>query len=183
MRKHLASCLNFPRRFLRREDGAVTIPTIIFIPFFLLIFTSSIELSTLSIRQSLLERAVDDTARILKLGIEPLPDHTTLKRSICNRMAIVPTCMQDLMVEVVEIDRATWTTARAGTAVTCVDHSDEEDKETLIERGISDQMMLMRVCLKVKPMMPGAGAGAQMVKDATGAVALVVVTAFVNEPR
>ena len=169
--------------FVHREDGAVTLPSIIFIPFFLLTFTSSIELATMSIRQSLLERAVDDTARILKLGIEPLPDHATLKRSICGRIAIVPTCMEDLMVEVVEIDRATWSTAQAGTAAICVDHSEETQPETLIERGISDQLMLMRVCLKVKPMMPGAGAGAQMVKDANGAVALVAVTAFVNEPR
>ncbi|MDP2063626.1 MAG: hypothetical protein Q8J98_11060 [Phaeovulum sp.] len=183
MRKRLARLLAFPRRFLCREEGAVTIPTIIFIPFFLLLFTSSVELATLSIRQSLLDRAVDDTARILKLGIEPLPDHQTLKRSICNRMAIVPTCMQDLMVEVIEIDRTTWSTARAGTAVTCIDASEETEPETLIQRGISDQLMLMRVCLKVKPMMPGAGVGAQLVTDASGALALVVVTAFVNEPR
>ncbi|MDP1669889.1 TadE/TadG family type IV pilus assembly protein [Phaeovulum sp.] len=183
MRKRLARLLAFPRRFLCREEGAVTIPTIIFIPFFLLLFTSSVELATLSIRQSLLDRAVDDTARILKLGIEPLPDHQTLKRSICNRMAIVPTCMQDLMVEVIEIDRTTWSTARAGTAVTCIDESEETEPETLIQRGISDQLMLMRVCLKVKPMMPGAGVGAQLVTDASGALALVVVTAFVNEPR
>ncbi|MDP2738415.1 MAG: hypothetical protein Q8O82_06825 [Pseudorhodobacter sp.] len=171
------------RRFLQREDGAVTIPTIIFIPFFLLIFTSSIELSTLSIRQSLLDRAVDDTARILRLGIEPLPDHTTLKRSICNRIAIVSNCMNDLMVEVIEVDKVTWTTTRTGTAIACVDHSVETTPEALILRGKEDQLMLMRVCLKVKPMMPGAGVGAQLVKDGDGAVALVSVTAFVNEPR
>lgn len=170
-------------RFLRGEDGAVTIPTILFIPFFLLIFTSSIELATLSIRQSMLERAVDDTARILRLGIEPLPDHTTLKRSICNRIAIIPTCMEDLMIEVIEINKDTWTTSRAGTAVTCVDHSVVTQPETLILRGREDQLMLMRVCLKVKPMMSGAGIGAQLVKDASGEIALVVTTAFVNEPR
>lgn len=171
------------RRFLQREDGAVTIPTIIFIPFFLLIFTSSIELSTLSIRQSLLDRAVDDTARILRLGIEPLPDHTTLKRAICNRIGIISNCMADLMVEVIEVDKTTWTTTRSGTAVTCIDHSDAITPETLILRGKEDQLMLMRVCLKVKPMMPGAGVGAQLVKDGDGSVALVSVTAFVNEPR
>lgn len=183
MSNRLACIRALPRRFLRHEEGAVTIPTIIFIPFFLLLFTSSIELSTLSIRHSLLDRAVDDTARILKLGIEPLPDHLTLKRSICNRLAIVPNCMQDLMVEVIEIDKATWSTPRAGTAVTCIDHSEDTEPETLIQRGVADQLMLMRVCLKVEPMMPGAGVGAQLVKDGSGAVALVVTTAFVNEPR
>ena len=183
MGNRLALLRALPRRFLAREDGAVTIPTILFIPFFLLIFTSSIELATLSIRKSMLERAVDDTSRILKLGIEPLPDHATLKRSICNRMAIVPTCMQDIRIEVIEVDRTNWTTARAGTAMSCVDRSDEVEPETLIQRGISDQLMLMRVCLLVSPMMPGAGVGAQLIKDANGELALVSVTAFVNEPR
>lgn len=183
MNNRLARICALPRRFFAREDGSVTIPTVLFIPFFLLIFTSSIELATLSIRKSMLERAVDDTARILKLGIEPLPDHLTLKRSICNRMAIVPTCMQDILIEVIEIDRVSWTTARAGTAMTCVDRSEETEPETLIQRGIADQLMLMRVCLKVSPMMPGAGVGAQLVKDAGGELALVAVTAFVNEPR
>ncbi|WP_372840234.1 TadE/TadG family type IV pilus assembly protein [Phaeovulum sp.] len=183
MRSTIAHFMARPRRFLRREDGNVTIPTVMFIPFFLMVFASSIELSTLSIRQSLLDRAVDDTARILKLGIEPLPDHTTLKRSICNRMAIAPNCMNDLKVEVFEIDKTTWTTALAGTSVACVDRTAEEQEESLLQRGVSDQLMLMRVCLKVDPMMPGAGVGAQLVKDPTGAVSLVVVTAFVNEPR
>jgi Flp pilus assembly protein TadG len=170
-------------RFWRHQDGATTLAAVLFIPLFLMIFMSSVEISTLAIRQAMLDRAVDQTSRILRLGIEPLPDHALLKRAICNRLAIVPGCIENLTVEVVEVDKTSWSTTRAGTAATCVDLSEEATPEMLIQRGQSDQLMLMRVCLKVKPMMPGAGVGARLTTDGSGALALVVATVFVNEPR
>jgi Flp pilus assembly protein TadG len=171
------------RRLWQREEGSVTIPSVLFLPFFLMVLVSTVDLSMITIRQSLLDRAVDDTARIMRLGIEPMPDHTTLKRGICNRVALAPDCMESLTVEVIEIDKKTWSTARAGTAVSCIDHSQQDSSEMLLQRGQEDQLMMMRVCMKIKPMMTSTGLGGQLIKDSTGAIALVSVTAFVNEPN
>ncbi|SIS72989.1 TadE/TadG family type IV pilus assembly protein [Phaeovulum vinaykumarii] len=170
------------RRFLRREDGAVTIPAIIFIPFFLMIMFSSIELSFLSIRHMLLERAVDDVARVLRLGIAPLPPLQDLKRTLCGRVALVPNCMKDLAVEVVEIDKTTWSSTTAGQRVPCVDRSLVTQPDTEVERGAANQLMLMRACLKVHPIMPTFGIGPLLPLDSEGTLALVSMTAFVNEP-
>ena len=49
--------------------------------------------------------------------------------------------------------------------------------------GTSNDMMIVRACLKVDPLFSGFGFGANMYKDATGAYSIVSTSAFVNEPR
>lgn len=171
------------RQFWRREDGASTIPALIFLPFFIMLMFSGVEMGMLFLRQTLLDRGVDMSVRLLRLGA-PMPTHDQLKRSICNNVGFIPNCMNDLSVEIFAVDRSTWTSTGAGTAVTCVDRAaPEAPPPTTLDRGVSDQLMLLRACLKVDPMMPTTGLGAALPKDGNGAVSLIVTTAFVNEPR
>lgn len=171
------------RRFRDREDGASTLPAILFLPFFLMLMFSGVEMGVMILRQTMLERGVDMSVRILRLGIEAMPSHDTLKRSICNNVAFMPNCMTDLSVEIFEVDKATWVSTGAGTAVTCNDRSLVSQPVTTLDRGEPNQLMLMRACLRVDPMMPHTGLGAALHKDASGTFAMVVSTAFVNEPN
>ena len=171
------------RGFRAAEEGAVTIPTVFWLPLFIMIMVASVELCVLTLKQTLLERGVDLSARILRLGISDLPSHEELKASICNNIAFISTCMDDLAVEVFEVDKSTWTSSKAGQAVLCSDNIDPGVVDPTLERGLGNQVMILRACLRVTPMEKLNPLSQALVKNADGQYALIVTTAFVNEPR
>ena len=173
------------RRLLARlrasEEGAVTIPALLWLPLFIMIMTASVELCVLILKQTLLDRGVDLTARILRLGMQPFPtDHDVLKRSICNNIAYIPNCMDRLAVEVFPVDTTTWTAAN-GAAPLCTDSSSSVALNPVLTGGSSNQMMIMRACLKVDTMTEVDPLAWALVRDAGGQTALVTTTAFVLE--
>lgn len=175
-----------PRRLLARlrhsEDGAVTIPALLWLPLFIMIMAASVELCVLIFKQTLLDRGVDLTTRILRLGIEPMPTHDELKASICDNIHYIPNCTSRLAVEVFSVDTDTWT-ADNGDAPLCTDETRTKPLDPMLERGASNQMMILRACLKIDTMMKVDPLAWALVRDAGGQAALVTTTAFVNEPR
>lgn len=183
----LLSRLRLPRlqalaRYRRAEDGAVTIPALLWLPLFIMIMVASVELCVLTIKQTLLERGVDLSTRILRLGISEMPTHTQLKRSICSNIAFLSTCMDDLAIEIFEVNQETWTSSGAGRAVLCSDAITEDTAPTL-QRGLGNQLMVLRACLRVTPMEKLNPLSQMLIKNENGQYALVVTTAFVNEPQ
>jgi hypothetical protein len=168
-------------RTLREEDGTSTIPFVIFMPFFLVLVMSSLEMGMLMIRHVMLERAVDMSVRGLRLGIWTPPTHTELKRTICNMAGVIPDCMNVLLIELRPVDTTTWQPLAAGP--TCVDRAQSVQPVTTFNYGSGDNMMLIRACAKFDPIFPMTGMGFHLPKDNTGAYALVSSTAFVNEPE
>lgn len=55
-------------RFRKEEYGNAVVPFALWMPVFLALILSSIELGTVTIRQTALERAMDDTVRDIRLG-------------------------------------------------------------------------------------------------------------------
>ncbi len=169
------------RRALRDEDGTATIPFVIFVPFYMMLVMSSLEMGMLMIREVMLERAVDMTVRGLRLGIWTPPTHTELKRVICNEAYVIKDCMNVLLIELRPVDTTTWQPLASGP--TCVDRKAVVQPVTTFNYGQGDNMMLIRACAKFDPLFPLTGLGFQLPKDNTGAYALIAATAFVNEPE
>jgi hypothetical protein len=167
-------------RAAREEDGASTIPFIIFVPFFLMLVMSSIELGLVMVRHVMLERAVDMTVRGLRLGLWMPATHDEMKRTICNNAGIIPDCMNTLLIELRPVDTSNWQPLASGP--TCVDRAAKIQPLTVFDQGVGDNMMLIRACAKFDPIFPTTGLGATLPRDNTGAYALVSSTAFVNEP-
>jgi hypothetical protein len=167
-------------RAAREEDGTATIPFVIFVPFFIMLVTSSLEMGQLMMRHVMLERALDLSVRGLRLGMWTPPNHTDFKRLICNTAGVIPDCMNTLLIELRPVDTATWQPLSAGP--TCIDKSHSVQPVTTFNPGVGDNMMLIRACAKFSPLFPLTGLGFQLPKDAAGAYALVAATAFVNEP-
>lgn len=168
-------------RGAREEDGSITIPFVIMFPIFFLIVISSIEMGILTVRHVMLERGLDMSVRGLRLGTWVNPTHADLKRSICRNAGIIPDCMNSLLVELRPVNKNTWQPLNGN--ATCIDRSAPVQPVTIFNPGVSDEMMLIRACIKVSPMAPLTGLGMQLNKDAFGQYALVSATAFVNEPR
>ena len=168
------------RRFARQDRGASTIEFVIWFPFFFVLVCSSIESGLMMTRHVMLERGLDITVRALRLGLWTAPDHDDLKRAICESALIIPECQESLSVELVPVSTATW--ALPTGAVTCTDRSEEIQPVTQLIPGISNEMMLIRVCSKFSPFFPITGLGMNMPRDGAGNYALVSASAFVNEP-
>lgn len=167
-------------RAARDEDGTATIPFIIFLPFFLLLVMSALEMGTLMLRHVMLERALDMSVRDLRLGNIANPNHTDFKRLVCNRAGVIPDCTNVLLIELRPVSTVTWEPLASGPI--CVDRAEPIKPVTTFSPGAGDDMMLIRACAKFDPIFPTSGLGFQLPKDNTGAYALVAATAFVNEP-
>ncbi len=170
------------RRKAQSEDGTATIPFLMFMPLFLMLVTSSVEMGLLMIRHVMLERSLDMAVRDLRLGAwNPPPDATQIKKRVCNGAGLIPDCMNVMAVELRRVSKATWSPLSAGAMCTNRDDLITAD-DNYIFNGSSNDLMLIRVCVKFKPIFPMTGLGAQMPKDPSGEYALVSSTAFVNEP-
>ncbi len=174
---------NWLRRTARSEDGTATLPFVIFLPFFLTMIVSSVELGMYMVRSVMLERGLDMAVRELRLGNWKNPDADGLRKRICNNALIMQNCAQNLLIEQRVVSKTTWEPLSSGP--TCIDHSSlAMAPADHFEAGVSNDIMLLRVCLKVNPVFTTRPFGLKMgAIDGAGQYALVSVAAFVNEPR
>lgn len=174
-------------RFLHDESGAVTIPSLFWIVFLFFILLSTVEMSVMFMKKTLLEQRVALTSRVMQLGLDGKPDEDTLKTSICSNLTFLNDCKNNITVETFSVDQSNWRSTLDGKAVNCQISKDSADPlpPKNVEYGADDQIMIMRVCLRVKPIIPAS----PFAKALTAAwpwgdqYALVTTTAYVNEPR
>lgn len=167
------------RRFQADETGTVAPAVALWMPVFLLLIVSSIELGIVTIRHTVLERALDQTVREVKLGIGPTT-HSQMKESICAKANILPECEEHLQLEMIPLDMNAWVTPP--TSVDCVDTSQPVTPQRQFTNGRGGQMMFLRACFKFKPVTPIGSLNASLSKDDQGYTGLVSTSAFVNEP-
>ncbi|MBB3986068.1 pilus assembly protein [Sagittula sp. NFXS13] len=167
------------RRFGRREDGTVAPEVALWMPIFLLLIISSMELGIVTIRHTVLERALDQTVRDVKLGIGPTT-HAQMKAAICARARILPECAQTLHLEMIPLDINNW--AQPAAAADCVDLSEPVTPQRHFVNGQGGQIMFLRACYKFRPVTPIGSLNASLNKDGEGYTGLVSTSAFVNEP-
>ncbi|MCB2139329.1 MAG: pilus assembly protein, partial [Rhodobacteraceae bacterium] len=101
----LARC----RRFARAEQGAVTIPFVLFVPVFMLFILCSMELGFVMMRHVMLERALDLTVRDLRLGRVANPTHDAILTRLCGYSAFIGDCEHTVLLELRPIAKNTWT--------------------------------------------------------------------------
>ena len=172
---------NFLRHFRRSEDGTATMEFVIVFPIFMLILGSSFEIGAMTIRETMLERAVDLTIRDIRIGTGTAPQHNELKDIICDRAPILHDCSDKLRLEMIQLDPRNWTPPPDN--ADCTDASQDVEPVREFTHGQENEMMLLRVCVKVQPVFPTTGLGKMLEKDGAGDYALVAKSAFVQEPR
>ena len=166
------------KSFSQDEHGSMVVPFALWTPIFLTLILSSIELGTVTIRQTALERALDDTVRDIRLG--SVTDHAAIKQSICDGAAVLPGCTDTLHLEMVALDMRDWD--GIVNAADCADTAQPVTPNRAFENGASNQMMMLRACYKYKPITPAGTISSSLAKDDQGYTALVVSSAFVHEP-
>lgn len=175
-------------RRARREDGNATVEFAILFPLFMTVFLSSIESGLMALRYVTLDRGVDLAVRDLRLGLAvdfadmtPEAAHEELKNRICARTMMVENCEQVLFLELINVDPTLWNVPAPNTQ--CVDRTNTVAPTLNFNPGAPNEMMIVRACAIVDPLIPDFGLGASFNKDSSGGVALISSSAFVNEPE
>lgn len=168
------------RRRFGREDGTATVEFVLLFPVYVAILFSGIEAGIVMTRQVMLERAVDVSMRELRLGQMEDPSHARLRDAICEHTVVIRDCRNVLLLELRPIDTTTWSGLQDPT--TCVDREEDIQPVTQFLPGGENQLMLVRACVIVDPIVPGSIMAMALPRDPSGGFRLLAATIYVNEP-
>jgi hypothetical protein len=175
----IRSSLSGLRRFCASEDGNAVAAFALWLPLFVAIIVSAVEVGTITVRHTQLERGLDQAVRDLKIGVTA-PTHDALKARICARTTVLPGCTETLHLEMIPLDMRNLQ-APPETA-DCADVSQTVTPQRGYTNGSSGQLMFLRACYKFRPLTPAATLNTRLAKDDQGYTAIVSTSAFVFEP-
>lgn len=176
----IRSWLKPVRRFRDEDRGNVTVEFMILFPVFMFITLSAIELGIVSLNHVMLEQALDRTVRDIRLGTGTTFDHNEVKDTICERAVFINDCDSNLKLELIPQDPRVALVVDP--AADCVDKREEIEPRYNFTNGQSNQLMVMRACVKIAPIFPSTGIGHSLADNPEGLFALTATTAFVQEP-
>ncbi len=163
--------------FRKDERGYSTAEFVIVAVTFLSGFFWVFETGLIMTKQMMLERAVDMTVRDLRLNSNPLYTHDYIKDQICDYALVLSDCSENLLLELEVVDLA------AGFSQTpkCIDKENEITPVTTWEPGQRSEVVYMRACVIIDPLMPNGIA--LFPGTSESGIPLFADSAFVNEPE
>lgn len=168
------------RRFRRSEDGTSTIEFMFLFPVIFMMFGTTLEAGMYSMQQVMLERGLDLTVREVRLGIMPTPTHDKLVTATCRYAVIFPDCKTQLRLEMIKQSPTAFTAMSR--KVPCI-NTVENPQDLNIVPGQNNDLMILRACVRLKPLLPLAGMGRTLTNDGQDSYyALSATTSFVLEP-
>lgn len=183
---------NLIQRFLKDDGGTASIEIVLVFPVFFGFFLMTYESGVYSSRQVMLEHGVDVTVRDVRIGRIDETDsdqlRTALREGICDNARILPDCMNQLEVELIQRDpRMPW--VPLDNNVRCVDRGNLNNPfdGTLDDTG-NNELMFLRACIRIDPFLPTSNLGKAFINANAGnsaagqSYALVASSAFVVEP-
>jgi len=165
--------------FSKDETGSAVVPFALWSPVLIGLILSTVELGTVTVRHTVLERSLDVAVRDVRLG--NTSDHAGLKQTICDQAGALPDCMERLHLELLPLDM--WAYTAPSRTADCVDTTEQVTPNRNFTHGGSNEMMLVRACYKYRPITPAGTLSSSLAKDENGYTALVATSAFVNEPQ
>lgn len=175
-------------RFFQDEEGTASLEFVLVFPVFFGFFLMTYEAGVYSTRQVMLEHGVDVAVREVRIGVINNPSRDNLRARICDAARILPDCLRQLEIELIQKDLSTpWVALNQ--SITCVDRSDlaAVPPDTIDSVG-NNELAFLRACVRIDPFIPTSNLGKAFV-DATadddaaaGSYALYATSAFVVEP-
>lgn len=179
-------------RFLEDESGTASVEIVLVFPVFLGFFLTTYESGVYSSRQVMLEHGVDVTVRDVRIGVIDQTDvfalRDALRESICEAAAILPDCMNQLEVELIQREPRNWSALDPD--IRCVDRGNLSNPfdGTGIDTTSNNELVFLRACIRINPFIPTSNLGKAFIAANAGdsaageSYALVATSAFVVEP-
>ena len=170
------------RGFCKDRRGGASVEFVLIAPLYFALMLSTFEAGWLMTKSMMLERGMDLTMRDLRLGLYPNPKPSDFKKIICDHAAILKDCESAMLLELVPINSVADVPKAKDTV--CRDRSPGADPNPKVNftQGGASQIMYVRACVVVDPLVPGIGLALHLPLDPTGGLAMVSYGAFTNEP-
>ena len=167
------------RSFAADEGGSVTVEFLFALPLFTWVTFSSVDMGVMLSRYMMLERALDHNVRKLRLGVPMTYDE--LLTNICIDAAIIQECATNLVLELRPINTATWNIPEG--SAPCYNRQEDIQPVTEFEAGQENEIMLVRACIHIDPLLTGIGIGEVISDTFGGEFTVKTASVFVNEPN
>jgi hypothetical protein len=170
----------FLRHFRQDDTGTASLEFVLVAPFFIGIMIFSIEMGFVTMRSTFLERGLDMAVREVRLGTGTAPQHDDIKQIICANTVIINDCENNLRLQMRSADIRNFNGLDA--EADCTDEAEPAKPDREFVPGQQNELMLLRACLKFRPLFPAGVLGSKLISDSSGQAALIATTAFVQEP-
>ncbi|MEM9764613.1 MAG: pilus assembly protein [Pseudomonadota bacterium] len=166
-------------RFRGNRDGGASNEFVIVFPLVFAVFAALVETGWTATRIVMLDRGLDITARNLRLGYSTAVTHQSIKTEVCEHATLLFNCERDLVIELVPMAA---NDPYPQSQLLCRDRVNNVNPVLSFNPGARTNLMFIRACMVVDPILPGIGLGLALPKDASGGYQMVSYTAFKNEP-
>ncbi|MBL1436685.1 MAG: pilus assembly protein [Rhodobacteraceae bacterium] len=166
--------------FKEDETATATVEFVMVFPIILWLVFSTLEAGWLMTQQTMLGRGLNIAVREVRIGAGGTPTYNTIKASICANAMILRDCTTALHLEMVELANPI-----SSAGAVCINRAPGALAPVISwisGSRLTPEIMVLRACFVVDPLIPGAGLGAALPKDATGGYHMVQYSAFANEP-
>lgn len=169
----------------RKTDGTAAMQFVIVFPLIMTLFAFACDLGLILMRKVMLERAVDVEVRQIRIGARAADDYTGLREDICAGAMIIPHCQSRLKLELKAMAPRVW--EAPGHAPDCESLSEVTiTAPRQFDAARSNQLVILRACVVLEPLMPGWGLGQSLLSNGSGSknrfYQITASTSFVKEP-
>ena len=169
-------------RFSSDEAGSSTVELTIVLAFFLMLVITMIEAGWLMTKSMMLDRGLEIAMRDIRLGKYTNPTADQVRGSICENAIVFANCQSLIKLELTPISNsADFPTDGADCAdrsITDLTLRPQDD----FNAGSRSEVMFVRVCMIVDPLVLRFGLGKMLDNDPNGGIQMIAMSAFVNEP-
>jgi len=152
----------FLQGFRKKEDGGPSVEFVLVFTPFMILMVSAFELGLLMTRHVMLERGLDMAVREVRLNTGAPITEDQLKTMVCNAAGIIPNCTTQLRIEMIALDlRQQNGFANSGVSrvAPCIDAADPFQPAPVFQNGTANEMMIVRACARLVPMLPETALG------------------------
>ncbi|MEL6953612.1 MAG: TadE/TadG family type IV pilus assembly protein [Pseudomonadota bacterium] len=168
------------RRFRRADKGTATLEFVIVFPIIMILLIATFETAMLLTRQVMLERALDNSVRLLRLTNDQAVSTAQIQQHVCQNTLVLPDCSDVLVVDLRVVEPPEYELP-AETSL-CVDADGVVNPANEFRMGQRDEFMLIRVCAEVQRILPLSGWGLNLTRDNNDNLHMTSASVFVNEP-
>lgn len=167
------------RRFVKDRSGVAALEFALVAPMMFALIFASIEAGWIMTQTIMLDRALDRTVRMLRIGSINNPTQEGVRTIVCNEAFVLVNCDRMLTLEFVPISSIT---DYPDDSARCVSGGGSLRPVLRFNAGQRSQVVFVRACFTVAPLTPGLALGLALTKDADGDTRLLAKSGFVNEP-
>ncbi|MEM8980714.1 MAG: TadE/TadG family type IV pilus assembly protein [Pseudomonadota bacterium] len=146
------------RNWRKREDGSSTIEFVLYFPLFFTFLATGIDNGLVMIKHVSLERGLTSAVRNISLNTLDPPSYNEVKTLMCKEMGMIQNCHSALRLEMIRVDPNAGTVNIPQTP-SCNNTPEDIVPPRTFENGGDNELMFVRACVMIRPLLPGFGWG------------------------